>query len=126
MEDVLMNATFEIQSWDESPVQEWDGGKLTHASVTKRFSGDIEGDAVLQYVMAYREDGTAAFVGIERIAGSAGGRKGGLVLQHVGNYADGAATATLTVVSGTDDLADASGSGEMVADPAGRVTLDLE
>ena len=120
-----MDATFEIEKWDESPVEEWEGGKLTRASVTKRYSGDVEGDAVLEYVMAYRPDGTAAFVGIERISGSAGGRMGALVIQQVGNFADGAATATLTVVGGSGDFDNATGTGDMVADPAGRITLDL-
>ena len=120
-----MKATFEVSSWDETPVQEWDGGKLTKASITKKYSGDIEGDAVLEYILAYRPDGTAAFVGIERITGSADGRSGALVLQQVGNYADGAATADLTVVGGSGDLADVEGTGTMVADPSGRVTLDL-
>lgn len=120
-----MQATFEIASWDEQPVEEWDGGKLTRASITKRYSGDITGDAVLEYLLAYRPDGTAGFVGLERITGSADGRDGGLVLQQVGNFADGAATATVTVVDGSGDLAGAHGTGELVADPAGRLTLDL-
>lgn len=120
-----MQATFEIVSWDEQPVQEWEGGKLTRASITKRYSGDITGDAVLEYLLAYRPDGTAGFVGLERITGSAGGRGGALVLQQVGNFADGAATATVTVVDGSGDLSGAHGSGELVADPAGRLTLDL-
>ena len=47
-----MKATFEIQSWDEKPFAEWDDGKVTKASITKRYSGDIEGDAVLEYLLA--------------------------------------------------------------------------
>jgi hypothetical protein len=120
-----MQATFEISSWDETPVQEWDGGKFTKASITKKYTGDIEGDAVLEYLLAYRPDGSAAFVGIERITGSAGGRSGALVVQQVGNFADGAATADLTVVGSSGDLDGAQGTGTLVADPSGRVTLDL-
>jgi hypothetical protein len=120
-----MEATFEITNWDEKPVEEWTGGKLTRATVSKRYSGDIEGDAVLEYVMAYAPDGTAEFVGVERVTGRAGGRNGALVLRQVGRFDGGAAKATLTVVGGTDDFAGATGDGTMVADPAGRVTLDL-
>ena len=120
-----MQATFEIRGWDESPVCEWDGGKLTHAAVTKAYAGDIEGDAVLEYLLAYRSDGTAGFVGIERITGKAGGRDGGLVLRQVGEFADGVAKATLTVIGGSGGFAGATGDGELVADPGGRVTLDL-
>jgi hypothetical protein len=120
-----VQATFEIQSWDEQPFDEWDDGKLTKASITKRYSGDIEGDAVLEYLLAYRPDGTAGFVGIERITGAFDGRDGALVLQQVGSFADGAAVATLTVLGGSGDLAGATGDGDMVADPSGRVTLEL-
>jgi hypothetical protein len=122
---MTLQATFEIGSWDETPVQEWEGGRLTRASVTKRYSGDVEGEALLEYLLAYRADGTAAFVGIERVAGTADGNSGGLVLQQVGRFADGAATAKLTVVGGSGGLEGASGTGDLVADPAGRVTLRL-
>ena len=37
-----------------------------------------------------------------------------------------AAKATLTVISGTDGLKGATGTGEFVADPAGRITLTIE
>jgi hypothetical protein len=120
-----MQATFEIGGWNETPVSEWEGGRLTHAAITKTYAGDIEGEAVLEYLLAYRSDGTAAFVGIERITGKASDRDGGLVLRQVGEFADGAAKATLTVIGGTGGFADASGEGELVADPSGRVTLDL-
>jgi hypothetical protein len=120
-----LQATFEIAAWDESPVEEWEGGKLTRATIAKRYAGDIEGEAVLEYLLSYRPDGTAAFVGIERVTGTAAGRNGALVLQQAGTFAGGAAKATLTVVDGSGDLTGASGTGELVADPAGRVTLDL-
>ena len=76
--------------------------------------------------MAYHPDKSAAFVGLERIKGTIGGRHGSLVLQHVGTFEDGAAKATLTVVSGTDELNGATGSGELVADPGGRVVLTVD
>lgn len=120
-----LQATFEISGWDENPVQEWDGGKLTRASVTKRYSGDIEGEAVLEYLLAYGPDGTASFVGLERVSGSAGGRECGLVLQEIGTFAEGTARAALTVVGGSGAFEGAAGTGELVADPAGRVTLEL-
>lgn len=120
-----LQATFDITTWDEATVDEWEGGKLTHASIRKRYSGDIEGDAVQEYLMSYAADGTTCFVGIERVNGGAGGITGALVLQQAGTFADGAARATLSVVGASGSLEGASGEGEMVADPAGRVTLDL-
>lgn len=120
-----LEATFDIAGWDENPFQEWESGKLTRASVKSTYAGDIEGESVLEYLMSYGPDGSVAYVGIERITGSAGGKSGGLVLRHIGTFTDGAATSELTVVGGSGDLVGAAGSGSMVADPGGRLTLDL-
>jgi hypothetical protein len=123
----MTKATFEIKGWDEQPFDEAVGvAKLTRASVLKEYAGDITGTSATEWLMAYHPDKSAAFVGLERIKGTIGGRHGTLVLQHVGTFEDGAATATLTVVSGTDELKGTTGSGELVADPAGRISLSLE
>jgi hypothetical protein len=124
-----LNASFEISSWDESPFDEADGvGKLTLARVGRTYSGDIDGESVTEWVMAYRLDETAAFVGIERIRGSIAGREGSLVLQHIGEFQDGAAKAALTVVtgSGSGALTGVTGDGRFVADPKGALTLALD
>jgi len=123
-----VEAKFTIDSWDEQAFDEVpDASKLTRASVTKSYSGDVEGTSTTEWLMSYADDGRASFVGLERIVGKVGGRKGTLVLQHVGTYGDGTATADLSVVSGAGsaDLADVTGEGEFTADPAGHVTLRL-
>jgi len=121
-----ISATFEIKGWEEEPVHEADGvAKLTRASVGKEYSGDVDGSSVTEWLLAYHPDGSAVFVGLERITGTIGRRRGTLVLQHVGTFDEGTAKATLTVVSGTDDLEGATGTGELVADPGGRITLSL-
>ncbi len=71
------NAQFSIASWDEKPYSEGQGlPKLTKASVSKTFTGDLEGEGHVEYVMMYRSDQTAAFVGIERFTGRLGGKTG--------------------------------------------------
>jgi hypothetical protein len=123
-----INATFAVESWDESPFDETPGlPKLTRATVTKQFSGDITGPSATEWLMAYADDGSATFVGLERIRGTVGGRTGSFVVQHVGTFEDGAARAALTVVprSGTDELRSVAGRGSFVANPAGTVTLEL-
>ena len=106
-------ARFKVDAWDEKPWDTDEGQpKMTRAEVTKSFEGDLQGTSRLQYLMTYREDGTADFVAMERIRGSLGGRRGTFVLSHVGAFVDGAASGTWTVVdgSGTDDLEGLSGS----------------
>jgi len=120
-------AGFEIANWDETPFDDGVGvSKLTEALVAKNYSGDIDGTSTTKWLMAYSPDKTATYVGIERIKGTIGGKRGSLVLIHDGAFEGGAATATLRVVSGTDELAGASGSGKFRADPAGSLTLDLD
>ncbi|SRR6266404_4419829 len=107
--------TFALKSWDEKTYDEMQGvPKLTRASVTKSYQGDIEGEGRLEYLMMYRDDGSATFTGIERMVGSVGGRAGSFVLQHNGTFEHGIATATLSVVpgSGTAGLRGIRGEGE--------------
>jgi hypothetical protein len=58
-------ASFEIQAWDEDTYQELGGdGKLTRASVKQAFSGDIEGTGSVEWLMCYRDQNQAHFVGL--------------------------------------------------------------
>ncbi len=124
----VINASFEVISWDEQPFDECpDASKVTSANVAKSYRGGIEGDSVTEWLMAYADDGTATFVGMERIIGQIEGRSGTLVLRHVGRYRDGSATAELYVAPGSSsgELAGITGHGQFSADPAGRVRLEL-
>ena len=123
-----VRATFEVTGWDERPLDEIDGApKWTQSSVTKSFTGDIDGTSALEYLMVYASDGTATFVGLERFRGRIAGRSGTVVLQHVGRFDDGAAKGELTVAagSGTEDLGGLGGSGTFVADPGGSMALSV-
>jgi hypothetical protein len=123
-----ITASFEVTAWDEHQFDRRAGaGKLTRAKVTKAYKGDIEGESVTEWLMAYSNDGSASFVGLERLRATIAGRQGTLVLQHVGDYKDGAAKADLAVIegAGSDELSTTAGRGDFVADPAGRVRLEL-
>jgi hypothetical protein len=101
------NARFSIKSWDEKPYDEGtDLPKMTRASVDKTFTGDIDGEGHVEYVMMYRSDGTAPFVGLERITGRIADRSGSFVLQRTGVFEDGQAKESYSVVTG-------SGTGEL-------------
>ncbi|MGI8696294.1 MAG: DUF3224 domain-containing protein [Mycobacteriales bacterium] len=122
-----ISATIEIKRWEEEPFDEGAGiAKLTRASVEKVYSGDITGTSATESLMAYAPDETASFVGIDRIKGTVWGMTGTLVLQHVGTFEDGVATASLTVLTGTDQLEGATGAGDFVADPQPSLILSLD
>jgi hypothetical protein len=108
------NARFTIRSWDEKPYSEGEGlPKLTRARVAKTYTGDIDGEGEVEYLMMYRPDGTAVYVGIERVVGRLLGKTGTFVLQRTGVFESGEAKESYSVVPGsaTGELAGLSGDG---------------
>ena len=96
------NARFAIKAWDEKPYREGaDHPKLTKATVTKTYSGDIDGEGHVEYLMVYRGDGTATYVGIEQVTGRLGGKAGSFVLERTGVFEDGQAKESYSVISGS-------------------------
>jgi len=96
------NARFAIKSWDEKAYSEGqDLPRLTRARVTKTFTGDIEGEGQVEYLMMYRSDGSATFVGLERFVGTISGRTGTFVLQRGGVFENGEAKESYSVIPGS-------------------------
>jgi Protein of unknown function (DUF3224) len=124
-------SSFKIESWNEDPYVDGDGSaKLTRASVKQRFEGDIAGEGEVEWLMCYRSDATADFVGLQRVVGRVGGREGTFVLQSSGTFDGKVAAGPLTVVagSGTGGLEGLTGHGELIAPMGGtpRLTLDFD
>ena len=110
----VANARFTITSWDEKPYSEGeDMPKLTRATVSKAFTGDIAGESHVEYLMMYRSDGSATFVGLERVVGHVAGKGGSFVLQRTGAFENGVAKESYSVVpgSGTGQLRGLRGEG---------------
>jgi uncharacterized protein DUF3224 len=78
--------------------------------------------------MMYRDDGSATFIGLERVVGAIGGRSGSFVAQHSGTFERGVAKVTFSVVpgSGTEELRGMRGEGEFAVghQPPYNMTLD--
>jgi hypothetical protein len=104
---VRANAVITVGKYEpvayDSPV---DGPTLTRIHVEERFSGDIEGDGVAEFLQAGRADGSASFVGIERVTGNVAGRQGTFLLQDAG-------TVEGNIVSGDWFVVPGSGTGEL-------------
>jgi hypothetical protein len=96
------NARFAVKSWDEKAYDEGqDRPRLTRASVTKTYTGDIEGEGQVEYLMMYRGDGSATFVGLERVVGRIGGKTGSFVLLRTGIFESGQARESYSVIPGS-------------------------
>lgn len=120
---------FEVKGGTEDPYDELDGGiKLTHASGTQAFTGDIAGDGAVHWLMLYRPDKTAHFVGLQRISASVAGRQGSFVAAAEGDHDGTGSTITFTIIpgSGTGGLAGIGGEGKLIAAGGPRGTYELE
>ena len=127
----MANATgkFEITSMGEDTYQELEGdAKLTRANGAQRFSGDIEGEGSVEWLMCYSADGGATYVGLQRIVGSIGDRSGSFVIQAAGGFDGARSKGTWNVIegSGTADLAYITGEGGFEAPGGPTASYHLE
>ena len=121
--------TFEIDSWDEEAYDKREGAKLARARVAKTFSGDVEGASTTDILLAYgAEEGSAAYVGFERVVGSIHGRSGSFVLHHSATSSPEGRSATWSVVpdTGTGDLLGLRGEAEISVGPDGSYSFFLD
>jgi hypothetical protein len=120
-------ATFDITSWDEKPLDEREGAKLTRTRVAKTFHGDLEGESVAELLMVYL-DGSAAYLGFERFTGRLHGRSGSFVLKHDAAVAGGVLSASWVIVpdSGTGELRGLHGEAQIDKGPDGKHTFTLD
>lgn len=105
---------FRVVKWDEHAYEESDAGlKLTTAKVDQQFEGDLSGEGRVTWLMCYRPDGTADWVGLQRVSGDLHGREGSLVLRMTGTFDGRVAYGEWEVVqgSGTAGLTGLRGAG---------------
>lgn len=123
------HGTFEIEDWDEKTYQQLDGGgKLTEAKVTQKFTGDIQGEGSVIWLMAYTDPKTATFVGMQRVVGAIGGKNGSFLLETTGEFDGATARGDWSIVenSGTDQLAGISGEGTFEAPHGSTAEYDID
>ena len=118
-----------VGTYDPRPWSEVEGGPtLNLIHVVERFEGDIEGDGEVYFVQAARSDGTASFVGQERVTGSLAGRGGSFVLQDTGTLQGSLVSGRWFVIpgSGTGELAGLRGEGGFEAELGQNATITLD
>ena len=123
-----MKGSFELSSWNEDAYEERDGRRLSRASVSQRFQGDIAGDGSAEWLMAYQPDGRARFVGFQVVDGDVAGRHGTLVLETRGEFDGRVARWDATVLphSSTGELTDLEGAGRFEAPHGSTASYELE
>jgi hypothetical protein len=122
-------STFTSTAWDEKTYTEIDGGrKLTRVQATFAYSGDLEGNGTVEYLMAYSPDGTGSFVGLEHITGRIGDRTGSFVAQHTGTFDPKSVTTRWEFVPGlgTQALEGLVGGGNLKLEGHGPYPFSFE
>jgi Protein of unknown function (DUF3224) len=113
------SGTFLTAHYDMQPFHTVEGAPtLLHYKQNDTFSGDIQGEATNQNVVVMNADGSASFIGYQRIVGKLGNRSGSFILQHTGKTVGNITTTTWTVVPGsaTDGLRGLKGNGGFTYD----------
>jgi hypothetical protein len=121
------SGTFRITGGHEDAYADRNPGRLTRAGGEQAFTGDIEGTGRVEWLMCYRGDRSAEFVGMQEIAGSLDGQRGEFVLTSTGSHDGVSSNGTWSVVtgSGKGELAGIVGSGSWKAGPGPRATFEL-
>lgn len=122
-------AVITVHTYQPVPYEEpADGPSLVRIHVEEAFSGDIEGAGVVEFLQAAQADGSASFVGIERVTGAVGGRTGSFLLQDSGTVAGNVVAGDWFVVpgSGTGELAGLRGEGGFRANLGENAEVHLD
>ena len=126
-----MNARgiYTVKKWDEKAYDEMSqDARLSKASVEYQIKGEMEGKAIVEYLMFYshfasddQHNSAAIYTGLIRFDGSLKGRQGSFVLHDDGTFNAGTASSVLQVLpgSGTGDLQGITGTGNYRADKDG-------
>lgn len=123
-----LEGTFRVVSWDEQRYDAADGyPTFTHARVVHELAGGVEGEASICYLMVYRPDTTASFVGLATITATIGDKSGSFVMQDVGATENGVSRGRWVVLPGLGSgaLRDLRGDGHF-ASSDGEATYLLD
>jgi hypothetical protein len=82
-----LNGEFTVTSWEESTYAEREWRRtLTRTTVNQELAGDVVRAGQVEWLMSYREDRTAHFVGLQQFEGIIDGRDGAAVLETGGDF----------------------------------------
>lgn len=120
------SAPFTNDRYDEEPYGEAEGVEFTRVHISRTFSGDLEGSATAEILIA-KSEGGGGYTGHDLVTGTLNGKSGGFVIQHGGIMGPAGVSNTGTIVpgTGTGELEGITGEGTLLADEEGNHTLTL-
>jgi hypothetical protein len=121
-------ATITVQNSEAKPYDQTESPSLMEIHLNETFTGDIDGESLVQALQVLRDDHSARLVSMQRFRGKLGGRQGTFVLQGSEIIENGKIKASWFVVpkSGTGDLSGLRGEGGFEGDfgKGSKGTLD--
>ncbi len=121
--------SIQVLEWNPVPFNQVDAGtSLVQIDVREEFRGDLVGEGTARLLQALRSDGTASFVGLERVAGTLEDKTGTFVFQDSGTLdASGGVQGTWFVVPGsaTGELIGLRGEGSFTAEVGQNAEISL-
>ena len=127
--------TYTVKKWEENPYEQISSEmKMTKASVEYAISGEINGKALVEYLMLYKyfdakdqHKSSAVYIGLIHFVGSIQGKNGSFVIEDHGTFENGNASSTLQMIagSGMEELKGIHGTGCYCANQNGfQIELD--
>jgi hypothetical protein len=111
-----VNGEFGVSNMTEEAYADLgDDGKLTRAGGTQTYAaGPLDGQSTVQWLMCYKPDGTAQFVGLWHFEGTVDGREGAFTAEARGGYDSKHSRGSWNIIpgSGTGGLRGLEGEGE--------------
>jgi hypothetical protein len=111
------SGTFDVKLVPDGDPDTADGIALGRMSLSKEFQGDLQGTSTGQMLHSGTETaGSRAYVAIERVTGSLGGKSGSFVLMHRGTMTKDGQELSVIVApsSGTGELASLAGTFQII------------
>jgi len=96
------DSTFKIKKWEETPIIKTEvSPKLSRADVIMKYSGDIDGESNIIYLITDITDLKATIIGIEHFLGKINGHEGSFLIEQDGTYEEGVFKASGVVIPGS-------------------------
>ena len=127
--------TYTVKNWEEKLYDQLSSEmKMTKATVEYALSGQMDGRALVEYLMFYKysdennqHNSSAMYIGLIKFTGKIQGKEGNFVIEDHGTFENGAASSTLQIVagSGMGELKGIHGTGRYSANQDGsHIELD--
>lgn len=125
-----VSGPFEVKIAPQTLAEAGTDSGLGRMSLAKQFHGELEATSVGEMLtaMSASVQGSGAYVAVERVTGTLGGRSGSFALQHSGVMNRGVPQLTINVVpdSGTGELSGITGKLNIRIESGGKHFYDFE